>query len=153
WVICGGVGIAIVTTLYITPVFYRLLAPLGRSRGDFDRLLDRELEQAQGKDIVERVPPPTPQQSRECPEPNHALAPLLRRCRASRRDRRLHDRGSDVRAPGGRAARRLPYPGAGAVPRRRAGRALVGAARRRAAQPPDRARSRRQPRAARRREP
>ncbi|HEX7045366.1 MAG TPA: efflux RND transporter permease subunit [Burkholderiales bacterium] len=62
WVICGGVGIAIVTTLYITPVFYRLLAPLGRSRGDFDRLLDRELEQAQGKDIVERVPPPIPQQ-------------------------------------------------------------------------------------------
>ena len=46
WVIFGGVGIAILTTIYITPVVYRLLAPLARSRGDFGRLLEAELGNA-----------------------------------------------------------------------------------------------------------
>jgi len=46
WVIFGGVGIAILATVYITPVVYRLLAPLARSRSDFGRNLERELDQA-----------------------------------------------------------------------------------------------------------
>jgi hydrophobe/amphiphile efflux-1 (HAE1) family protein len=46
WVIFGGLGFAILATLYITPVVYRLLAPLARSRGDFGRALDSELDEA-----------------------------------------------------------------------------------------------------------
>lgn len=46
WVIFGGLGIAILATLYITPVVYLLLAPLARSRGDFGRALADELTQA-----------------------------------------------------------------------------------------------------------
>lgn len=46
WVIFGGLGIAILSTLYITPVVYQLLAPLARSRGDFGRALNDELEHA-----------------------------------------------------------------------------------------------------------
>jgi hydrophobe/amphiphile efflux-1 (HAE1) family protein len=46
WVVVGGIGIAIVTTIYITPIVYCLLAPLGRSRGDFGRALEAELEES-----------------------------------------------------------------------------------------------------------
>jgi len=46
WVIFGGLGFAILATLYITPVVYRLLAPLARSRGDFGQALDSELDEA-----------------------------------------------------------------------------------------------------------
>lgn len=46
WVIFGGVGIAILTTIIITPLVYQLLAPLSRSRGDIDRLLVTELDEA-----------------------------------------------------------------------------------------------------------
>ena len=47
WVIFGGLGIAIVATVYITPVVYRLLAPLARSRGDFGRALSAEMSDAE----------------------------------------------------------------------------------------------------------
>ncbi|HSH43083.1 MAG TPA: efflux RND transporter permease subunit, partial [Arenicellales bacterium] len=50
WVIFGGLGFAIVATIYITPVVYQLLAPLARSRGDFGRVLNRELDQAPALD-------------------------------------------------------------------------------------------------------
>jgi len=48
WVVFGGLGIAILATLYVTPVLYQLLAPLSRSRGDFGRALDAELARAPG---------------------------------------------------------------------------------------------------------
>ncbi|MFC4351325.1 efflux RND transporter permease subunit [Fodinicurvata halophila] len=44
WVIFGGLGIAIFATLLLTPVIYQLIAPLARSRGDFGRALEKELE-------------------------------------------------------------------------------------------------------------
>ena len=46
WVIFGGLGIAILAILYITPVVYALLAPLTRSRGQFGRDLDGEIAHA-----------------------------------------------------------------------------------------------------------
>jgi hydrophobic/amphiphilic exporter-1 (mainly G- bacteria), HAE1 family len=46
WVIFGGLGIAILATIYITPAVYLLLAPLGRSRGHVGRLLGHELDHA-----------------------------------------------------------------------------------------------------------
>jgi hydrophobic/amphiphilic exporter-1 (mainly G- bacteria), HAE1 family len=49
WVIFGGLGIALFASLLITPVIYRLLAPIARSRADFGRLLEGELEQARGE--------------------------------------------------------------------------------------------------------
>jgi len=57
WVIFGGLGISILATLYITPVVYRLLAPLARSRGDFGRVLDDELAHAPRLD---QSTPPAP---------------------------------------------------------------------------------------------
>ncbi|MCE2510131.1 MAG: efflux RND transporter permease subunit [Alphaproteobacteria bacterium] len=56
WVIFGGVGIAIVTTLYITPIMYRLIAALGRSRGDFSRRLESELGQIAEQHVIGREP-------------------------------------------------------------------------------------------------
>ena len=46
WVIFGGLGIAILGTLYITPVVYRLLAPFGKSRAHTGQELAEELEAA-----------------------------------------------------------------------------------------------------------
>ncbi|MEX0922147.1 MAG: efflux RND transporter permease subunit [Rhodovibrionaceae bacterium] len=46
WVIFGGLGIAILGTLYITPVVYALLAPLGKSRAHSGERLSEELEAA-----------------------------------------------------------------------------------------------------------
>lgn len=46
WVLFGGLGIAIIATLYITPLAYRILAPLARSRGDFGRRLQKEIATA-----------------------------------------------------------------------------------------------------------
>jgi multidrug efflux pump subunit AcrB len=46
WVIFGGLGIAIVATLYVTPLVYRLLAPLARSRGSLGEALGKELATA-----------------------------------------------------------------------------------------------------------
>jgi len=50
WVIFGGLGIALFATLLITPVIYRLLAPLARSRADFGRALEGELDEARTGD-------------------------------------------------------------------------------------------------------
>ena len=46
WVIFGGLGIAILGILFITPVVYRLLAPLGKSRAHVGRRLGAELQAA-----------------------------------------------------------------------------------------------------------
>lgn len=47
WVIVGGLGLATVFTLFLTPVAYRLLAGLSASKGDSDSALEREIAQAQ----------------------------------------------------------------------------------------------------------
>lgn len=46
WVIVGGLGIATVFTLFLTPVAYRLLAALSHSRADGERKLNEELAQS-----------------------------------------------------------------------------------------------------------
>jgi hydrophobe/amphiphile efflux-1 (HAE1) family protein len=46
WVVFGGLGIAILATLFITPVVFRLLAPYARSRGDRQKTLVRQLRNA-----------------------------------------------------------------------------------------------------------
>jgi hydrophobe/amphiphile efflux-1 (HAE1) family protein len=43
WVIIGGLGFATLFTLFLTPVTYRLLAPLSKPRAHEARLLDEEL--------------------------------------------------------------------------------------------------------------
>jgi len=45
WVIVGGLGMATVFTLFLTPVAYRLLAGLSAPKGASDRLLLQELAQ------------------------------------------------------------------------------------------------------------
>ena len=50
WVVFGGLGIALFETLLITPVIYRLLVPLPRSRADVGRVLEGELDEARTGD-------------------------------------------------------------------------------------------------------
>ncbi|MGR3505763.1 MAG: efflux RND transporter permease subunit [Paracoccaceae bacterium] len=47
WVIVGGLGLATVSTLYLTPVAYLLLAPFSQPKVEEERRLVRELEEAQ----------------------------------------------------------------------------------------------------------
>jgi len=49
WVIFGGLGIAIVATLYITPVIYSLLAPFAKSRASMGQQLEDELQAMSGQ--------------------------------------------------------------------------------------------------------
>ena len=46
WVIVGGLGLATLSTLYLTPVAYLLLAGLGKSRAEEEKRLVRELGDA-----------------------------------------------------------------------------------------------------------
>jgi len=46
WIIVGGLGLATLATLYVTPVAYLLLAGLARSRASEERLLNAELQAA-----------------------------------------------------------------------------------------------------------
>jgi len=46
WVVFGGLGIAAVFTLYLTPALYVLLAPLSKARVAEAARLERELDQA-----------------------------------------------------------------------------------------------------------
>jgi len=48
WIIVGGLGMATLATLYITPVAYLLLAGLARPRSHEQSLLDQEMRAAQG---------------------------------------------------------------------------------------------------------
>ena len=48
WVIVGGLGLATLSTLYLTPVAYRLLAGLSTPRAEEERRLHRELAKAVG---------------------------------------------------------------------------------------------------------
>jgi len=48
WVVFGGLGLAAGFTLFLTPVVYRLLAPLSKPRAHEAEKLARELEQASG---------------------------------------------------------------------------------------------------------
>jgi hydrophobic/amphiphilic exporter-1 (mainly G- bacteria), HAE1 family len=47
WVIVGGLGLATISTLYLTPVAYLLLAPFSKPKVEEERRLVRELEEAQ----------------------------------------------------------------------------------------------------------
>ena len=47
WVVFGGLGIAAVFTLYLTPALYMLLAPLSRGRSAETRRLEKELDTAE----------------------------------------------------------------------------------------------------------
>jgi HAE1 family hydrophobic/amphiphilic exporter-1 len=47
WVIVGGLGLATLSTLYLTPVAYLLLARFSAPKAEEDRRLARELEEAQ----------------------------------------------------------------------------------------------------------
>ncbi|MCZ6646919.1 MAG: efflux RND transporter permease subunit [SAR324 cluster bacterium] len=59
WVIVGGLGFAILGTVYFTPLAYQLIAPLGHSRGEFGRSLEEELAQeARRRGPAHGVPPP-----------------------------------------------------------------------------------------------
>jgi hydrophobe/amphiphile efflux-1 (HAE1) family protein len=65
WVIFGGLGFAIVGTVYFTPLAYQLIAPLGHSRGAFGRKLQDEMAQEPGHQAQGRhgQPPPLRQKA------------------------------------------------------------------------------------------
>ena len=46
WVIIGGLGFATLLTLFLTPVAYRILAPLSKPRAHETQILEKELEAA-----------------------------------------------------------------------------------------------------------
>lgn len=46
WVVFGGLGLAVVFTLFLTPVIYRLLAPLSKPRAHEEEKLEHELRQS-----------------------------------------------------------------------------------------------------------
>lgn len=52
WVIVGGLGIATLATLFLTPVAYLLLAGFARPKAAENERLQRELEQAQGQALT-----------------------------------------------------------------------------------------------------
>jgi multidrug efflux pump subunit AcrB len=47
WVVCGGLGIAVVFTLFLTPVLYKLIARFSKPRADESKRLETELEAAE----------------------------------------------------------------------------------------------------------
>jgi hydrophobic/amphiphilic exporter-1 (mainly G- bacteria), HAE1 family len=49
WIIVGGLGLATIATLYITPVAYLLLAGLARSRAAETEMLESELRGLTGR--------------------------------------------------------------------------------------------------------
>jgi len=51
WVVFGGLGLAAGFTLFLTPVIYRLLAPLSKPRAHEAEKLERELEQAESSSV------------------------------------------------------------------------------------------------------
>jgi len=48
WIIVGGLGMATLSTLYLTPVAYLILARLSRPKAEEEALLVRELTAASG---------------------------------------------------------------------------------------------------------
>jgi len=46
WVIVGGLGLATIVTLYVTPVAYLLLARFSKPKADEERRLNEEMHQA-----------------------------------------------------------------------------------------------------------
>ncbi|MCF8500281.1 MAG: efflux RND transporter permease subunit, partial [Rhodospirillum sp.] len=52
-VVIGGLGLASVMTLFLTPVLYDLLAPYARSAGAAGQALDRALERERGTEPAE----------------------------------------------------------------------------------------------------
>ena len=51
WVVFGGLGLAAGFTLFLTPVIYRLLAPLSKPRAHEAEKLERELDQAESSSV------------------------------------------------------------------------------------------------------
>jgi hydrophobe/amphiphile efflux-1 (HAE1) family protein len=60
WVVFGGLGMAAVFTLFLTPAIYVVLARLVRPRNDAEQRLEREMEAA-GKVLSGATPAATPQ--------------------------------------------------------------------------------------------
>jgi len=58
WVIVGGLGLATLVTLYITPVAYLLIAGLTKPQAHEEERLNKELDEAQGRGF--QGPPPAP---------------------------------------------------------------------------------------------
>jgi hydrophobe/amphiphile efflux-1 (HAE1) family protein len=50
WVVFGGLGIAVVFTLFLTPVLYQLIAPFSKPRADESNRLETELEATEQQD-------------------------------------------------------------------------------------------------------
>ena len=51
WVVFGGLGLAAVFTLFLTPVVYRILAPLSKPSNAAGERLAREMKDAEGREI------------------------------------------------------------------------------------------------------
>ena len=47
WVVFGGLGLAVIFTLYLTPVLYLALARFAKPRADETQRLERELQHAE----------------------------------------------------------------------------------------------------------
>jgi len=52
WVVVGGLGLATLATLYLTPVAYLLLARFSSPRAEGQRRLERELTSAAGTKTI-----------------------------------------------------------------------------------------------------
>ena len=55
WVIVGGLGLATLATLFLTPVAYLIIARFVAPKADEDRRLRRELDEAQGRTADDRA--------------------------------------------------------------------------------------------------
>jgi len=51
WVVVGGLGFAILAASCLAPLAYRFIAPLARTRGDFGRALESELEASRDRSL------------------------------------------------------------------------------------------------------
>ncbi len=58
WVLVGGLGLATVVTLYLTPVAYLVIARFTKPQVDEERRLQRELEEAERLATLEDHPLP-----------------------------------------------------------------------------------------------
>jgi HAE1 family hydrophobic/amphiphilic exporter-1 len=60
WIMVGGLSLAAVATLFLTPVAYELLARFSKPRSHEETLLNRELEEAQSIPVIAEGPAPAP---------------------------------------------------------------------------------------------
>src|SRR5262249_32012697 len=60
WIMVGGLSLAAVSTLFLTPVAYLLLARFSKPKSHEEERLNRELEAAQSVPVVREGPAPAP---------------------------------------------------------------------------------------------